>query len=242
MIPRLWGRFFNLRWNSFNKSRRILNYAPYNLSDYQFLLKKLKRKYYHSFLSFCVEASAQDKPNLFIRYDLDTLDCLQKASQVIKVSHELGLPSAAFLRTDGLDYSLADLSHWSSELKSLGIPLGLHSSCYIAGKNWMDALRAEILHFESIIGYSPELLTVHGLGEFEKAAREEFSTTVATHLEFEGKKLFLDYPPARSYFFVFQDCWQDSEKKRILYSEFRHLPPLKNGENYLVLIHPCYWN
>lgn len=242
MIKRFLNRLSRFRWEKFYLNRKIIDTSPYEIKTYVSFLRKIKKKYINCFSVFNSKDTFWNRPRIFIRYDIDTYNCLQNASSVIKVSNELGLPSTAFVRTDEIDYSLEDLSARVSELKKLNIPIGLHSSCYIKAKLWRDALLEEIKKFELIFGVAPSLITVHGLGDFEKSYREEFSTTIATDLVFEGHKLFLDYPPAREYSFVFQDCWQDSLKNRVLFTEFINPPSLRDGENYLVLIHPCYWN
>lgn len=242
MIPDFRAIWHNRKWNNFLSNREEFKTSPYSLSIYRSVLSScLKRGYF--FPEFDSNVRDTSKVRMFVRHDIDTLQCLKNMFETFKINDELNIPAAIFVRTDGMDYGLDELLIYKEILQNLKNRLGLHTSCYLAGKKWEEALNDEIIRFHKVFDFYPRWLTVHGLGDKMISYREELVNQVGASGQSNGFKVFLDaHSKNRKYTYIIQDCWLKTDQKtRFIYSDFKDVPPFRRNSENLILTHPCYW-
>jgi hypothetical protein len=214
-----------------------LLFAPYPLSRYENTLKAIKNKKQSDILEFHGQTNHNTMSFIF-RQDLDTLACLKKAALFIDLHTFYSVPMALFVRMDERDYpSEVSLDYMGQYIGH--VPIGLHSSAYTE-ENPLNALRREIEKFQTLYHFSPQWLTLHGLGPLRYAERlcliEELSCSYQDY-----GFVFADFIPAmRHYDYVIQDCHL-MKTKRYVKRDLHILPPTIKGACCLVLVHPCYW-
>jgi hypothetical protein len=225
------------------KRTTFLSAAPYPIRLYENLLEQLVRLPGLRVGGFEQPQSRAHRPPLaIIRHDIDTRECLARASLLLDVNRQLGMESAVFVRTDGAEYAPGEARMLVRYCASAGIAVGLHSSCYLAG-DVMGTFWQERTRFTQEFGFRPSLLTMHGSGAHRLRERRRFVATVAADQSRYGLRFTDASPGLRRYAHVFEDCHQERRSKaRVLRSDFTDPARFVRGWGvYLVLTHPCYW-
>jgi hypothetical protein len=223
------------------RRRVVALHAPYPIELYRSIVRQAKTK------GLPIGRFADPHPvsrstRIFFRHDIDFASCVSGASALLDVNRDEQVPVAVFLRVDGEDYHPDEAINLVDTYKCEDITFGLHTSCY-THEDYLAALERERETFLRIYGFEARTFTVHGLGEKHLQRRLAFTTYAAAHLS----QLGFDYSDCnadlRPYHRVFQDCDVDpANGKRAIYSDMETLPPLlRQGHNYLLLTHPCYW-
>jgi hypothetical protein len=221
--------------------RRLAARAPYELRFYRELLVMLREQPVAALPAFASRAPTPGQARIFVRYDVDTPQCLARLTPIVDVGLAERVSPAVYVRADGREYALEAHRESLRELAASGVHVGLHSSCYLED-DYLAELRREIDGFAKALGSPPETLTVHGMGSHRSEVRAEFVQEVVLRLPEFGFSFTDCHPALRSYAYVIEDChWDEESSGRFIYDDFLHPPPLRNEESYLVLIHPGYW-
>lgn len=212
-------------------------FSPYNKLTYENFLIKLKNDNKVRIIDFDATLDSK-KTNFVFRHDLDMPACLRNFHNLAELHTKHEIPLSIFVRMDDIDYSHKEsYSFVCKYLKNFRV--GLHSSCYIHADP-IEALKEEFRKFQVIYNYSPEFLTLHGLGEYKYKERLKFIDFISKNYK-DFSFTFADFiPDLRHYDYVIQDCHLKDER-RFLKKDIEILPPYFKRSCYLFLTHPCYW-
>lgn len=229
-------------WTGYLRRRRPVAYAPYGVAVYRDLLRQLKRRADVHLAPFDARTLAANRVNFFLRHDVDTAQCVANLAMVAEQNGAEGVPAAVYLRCDGEEYRPADAAAAVARCRAHGFEVGLHSSAYVEGDS-EAALRRELDVFRDAFGFAPRSVTIHGLGDFRLAERQELVAHLTSSLAAYGLGFTDAHESLRAYDHVITDCHPDpASGKRFIYGDMLRLPPLlRRGRAYLVLTHPCYW-
>ena len=219
-------------------------FAPYDVSDYRELLLRLQTNAYVDLPPFDAAGwgCGGSRTRVFIRHDVDTVQCVAQLGLLLELNVETGVPAAVFLRMDGTDYDPNTIVKAVHRFGNLGIGFGLHTSAYVQD-DYLAALNEEVNVFKAVMGFAPRWLTVHGLGDFRLDVRERLVAEVTACLGEFGFSFTDAHTHLRQYRYVIQDCHLDAVTgRRYMYNDFvtaeRFFWP---RFDYLVLTHPGYW-
>lgn len=228
---------------TYSDSRRLLKYADYPVSIYEELVQLVTNRSDLNVKAFTdYEKESEHMPAITFRHDIDTGLCIERMPSLLDVDLYYQIESGTYIRADELEYGLSDVSEVANYYRDKGLEVGLHTVCYRKDDYFLE-LKREISRFEDILGFRPTSFTVHGLGSFRLDIRREFYQRVADKMT-DLKMKFTDCNSKyRRYHYVIEDCHFDTKAgKRFIFEDFETLPPFfKNGKDYLVLTHPCYW-
>ena len=225
------------------REREKLSEAEYEMGLYRDLIANLVASPEVAIQPFCSrEAPDRQKAYVFIRHDVDTARCVERLGALVEQDLSLKVPSAVFVRVDDVCYSAKDARSTLADIRSRGIEVGLHTTCYL-DDDYLAALARERTKFADEIGFQPNTFTVHGLGDHRLAQRRAFYEEIHAVLGDYGFTFSDCHPSLRRYKYTIEDCHTQSDGTRFLFDDF--LPgklPLVPGKSFCVLTHPCYWS
>ncbi len=214
--------------------------APFEIAMYRDILKTIAK--HSDFFDYSITTLSTTNSRAFHRFDIDTQACCQQFTTLLDIAIEEGVIPAVYIRTDQLDYDPNTIAADVNRYRALGVEFGLHTSCY-ANPEPHQALDNELTLFKSTFGFQPPSLTVHGLGEQFKTQRLEMGEYIADNLAALGL-IYADIPNRfRQYHHVIQDCHLHPEQPlRVLKNDVHKIQRIADTPiDYLLLIHPCYW-
>jgi hypothetical protein len=223
-------------------SRRQYAYAPLDIALYVRFLREVRVLPKLALVPFAAAPSRTGGPaQMFVRHDVDTALCVEMLPLVLDVDRQERVPAAVFVRADRAEYRPEEAA---AVLRAHGdgVEIGLHSSCYLED-DFLAAFSEETERFKSSFGFAPRSFTVHGLGEYRFAVRERFVASVSTRLDEFGYEFSDCDTRLRSYDHVFQDCHLEvGTGRRFILSDLEAPRAfIREGRDYLLLTHPCYW-
>jgi len=242
ILTLLQRQYDSYRLRRYLRGRKIFCLAPYSVQIYEGLLKKVKGL---SERISILDGSdpmeiTPDKVNLFVRHDLDTQSCIEKMSLLLDIDQELNIPASIYLRADGVEYSLSSYRTTILNYRGQGFRFGLHSLCYLKD-HYLEEFEKETETFEVALGFHPTSFNVHGMGTIRLQTRMNFLKEITRNFRDFGYD-FGDIPTLLDYWYVIQDCHLDGKNQRFIYDDFSFFPEvLAQGQNGLILTHPCYW-
>lgn len=224
------------------RQRQSIATTPYPLSLYSAFLNQISNHPSCSWFPFATkEPLAENRARFFVRHDIDEPLCPKRLDSVLHIDESFNIKSGIYFRVDGQSYDPSQQRDLAYRWKNKGFEIGLHSSCYLAD-DFVAELKKEIQIFKDALGFQPESLTVHGLGDYRLQQRRVFEKSMVMELQRFGFHFSDCHPRLFAYDHVIEDCHQDEDGGRILLSDFKTIPPfILPGSNYLILTHPCYW-
>ncbi|EKE00969.1 MAG: hypothetical protein ACD_21C00250G0042 [uncultured bacterium] len=221
-----------------NRNRHLLRSSPFSFNQYQNTVLNISSQKRINILRFD-ENVEQRSVNFIFRHDLDTQTCLENFNILADIHLETNTPLSVFIRTDNLDYPFKHSFQYIEQYLDK-FQIGLHSSCYIYD-NPLKKLEEEVNDFNEIYGFCPKFLTLHGLGNYKHTERMQLINDLSTQYQDFGFVFTDCVPELRTYNYVIQDCHLGSDGNRYIKKDSVILPPSINGNCYLILAHPCYW-
>ena len=238
----LYYRLFERGKLGYLQKRERCGYAPYNLELYTKLMEQLQNHPDINLLSFNDNHTQNDKVNVYLRHDIDTIDCMRNMPQLLDINLVHGIEVGVYFRVDDDEYRLQEHRDVVKAYKEKGIEMGLHT-VFWERDDFMEAFKEETEKFEGEAGFRPLSFTVHGSGNYRKDVKEKFYSQIERRWGEFGYECTDCHPQFRRYHYVIEDChWDEEIQQRFIYRDFEKLPDfLEKGKIYLILTHPCYW-
>ena len=229
------------------KNLQRISHAPYDILIYQDLLGMAQADDHINIVPFTARRTSRNWINLFLRHDIDTLECIKKVDLLLDCNLNLGLPAGIYFRVDDDEYCLKDHKNLVNDYREQGFETGLHTVCY-THDNYLDQFKFETQKFADEVGFQPKTFTIHGLGNTEN--RRKFRRQIVKNYHQFGydsyprfHSLFRTSSKCYNYHYVIEDCHLDIvTNQRFILADFKMFPLfMSKGLNYLVLTHPCHW-
>lgn len=226
-----------------NQSFRYLQSSPIRCDIYKYCLERLQATdaVFMNFGEFQSSETQTSKKRIFVRHDIDTLECINNISLLIDINLQLHIKSGIYVRVDEASgYSLADYRDIINRVRDSGFEVGLHTVCYTQD-DYMKAFESELTAFNELLGFTAKSFTVHGMGAHRFSVRQAFNNEIVQKLPSFGIEFTDCHPDLIQYDYVMHDShYCDHKQKRYIKDDFTSLNVLANS-NTLVLTHPCYW-
>ena len=217
-------------------------YAPYSKNLYKKLIQRLLSDTNIEHVKFENETTkTTGKSKLYIRHDIDFLNCAKNLNSFIDINIELNVFPGIFVRVDDKEYNAKDYLVPLTKARQAGCAVGLHTVCYTQG-NSLYNFKSEIEKFTYELSFSPNTFTIHGLGEFRKEQRLKFVEDILPRLNDFGMTFTDCQTNPGFYSKIIQDCNLDTKtNQRYLDDEFSGKHLQIGDKRCLILIHPSYW-
>lgn len=238
----MWLEKYNWLRKRYYENTYNRKYAPYNISVYRQMLTRIELNSEASWRPFFEHSlNSHTNPYVYVRHDIDTLECLESVPRLIEVDEQFSIVPGVFFLVNEETYSLKACRNIATDLISKGFVVGLHSTCYLSD-DYLIAFDNEIKKFNSVLGFRPHTFNVHGYGNYRLDARLKFYSDITTRYREFG----FDYSDCctamREYKYIIEDChWCNKMSARFIKDDFMFPEKYVLSGGNLVLTHPCYW-